>query len=301
MDGQDIYIHNYKLLEKLGKGAFSTVFKGEHRISKKPVAIKIEKQATTLKHESKILAYLNRELPGLPNIPTLYWYGLYGNNICLTTTFYEMSLSQYVEKNSNNLIKMLNLCEKMVLILKHLHSVYIVHSDIKPDNFMVDNRENLIMIDFGLSSLFYNAEKDVYKENIRSMHLIGSPKYVSYHLHLGNAISPRDDLISVGYLMLTVFGIELPWSSIVVEETDLPLFHVMHPGNVQRAKRKKFDMLKPYLLNLNQSVSNHYLLPYLEKVYALEYGDSPDYVGYKTIFIKETYGFSLTLPFYKEI
>ena len=94
----EVYIHNYKLLGKLGKGAFSTVFKGEHRISKKPVAIKVEKEATTLKHESKILAYLNSELPGSLNIPILYWYGLYGNNVCLATPFYEISLRQYVEK-----------------------------------------------------------------------------------------------------------------------------------------------------------------------------------------------------------
>ena len=227
----------------MGKGAFSTVFKAEHRISKKLVAIKVEKEATTLKHESKILAYLNGELPGLPNIPTLHWYGLYGNNVCLAIPFYEMSLSQYAEKST----KMCELFKKMVSAIKHLHSMYVVHSDIKPDNFMVSNKENPVIIDFGLSSLFYNAEKDVYRENIRTAHLIGSPKYASYNLHMGNTISPRDDLISIGYLMMTIFGIELPWSSIECEETELPLYHVMHPGNVQRAKPKKFETLKIYL------------------------------------------------------
>jgi serine/threonine protein kinase len=271
----ETYIHNYKLLEKLGKGAFSTVFKGEHRINKKLVAIKVEKEATTLKHESKILAYLNRELPGLFNIPTLYWYGLYGNNVCLATTFYAMSLTQYVEKSGLN-----NLMEKMIMAIKHLHSVYIVHSDIKPDNIMVDNRENLVIIDFGLSSLFYNAEKDVYKENVQTPYLIGSPKYASYNLHTGNTISPRDDLISIGYLMMTVLGIELPWSSVSHEETDLPLYHVMHPGNVQRAKYKKFETLKTYLQN------NLKLYQYMEQVYSLEYAEKPDYEKLKN-FVSE--------------
>ena len=258
-----VYIHNYKLLEKLGKGAFSTVFKGEHRINKKLVAIKVEKQATTLKHESKILAYLNRELPGLPNIPTLYWYGLYGNNVCLATTYYTMSFLQYENKSK--------LAEKMITAIKHLHSIYIVHSDIKPDNIMIDIRENVVFIDFGLSSLFYNAEKDVYRENSRTPHLIGSPKYASYNLHTGNTISPRDDLISIGYIMMTVLGIELPWSSVSHEETDLPLYHVMHPGNVQRAKYKKFEMLQTYLQNYL------FLYQYMEQVYSLEYGETPDY------------------------
>jgi serine/threonine protein kinase len=272
----DTFIHNYKIIGKLGKGAFSTVFKAEHRISKKLVAIKVEKEATTLKHESKILAYLNRELPGLPNIPTLYWYGLYGNNVCLATTFYEMTLTQYLQKiGETGPCSRSKLCEKLVSTIKHLHSIHVVHSDIKPDNFMVDPRENPIMIDFGLSSLFYNSEKDVYRENIRSAHLVGSPKYASYNLHLGNVISPRDDLISLGYLMLTIFGIELPWSSVPLEETDLPLYHVMHPGNVQRAKYKKFETLKTYLLDY--PIINE-LMPYLEQVYALEYGDVPNYL-----------------------
>jgi serine/threonine protein kinase len=263
----EVFIHNYKLLEKLGKGAFSTVFKGEHRINKKLVAIKV---SSNLKHESKILAYLNRELPGLPNIPTLYWYGLYGKNVCLATTYYTVSLLQYEDKTK--------LAEKLITAIKHLHSVYIVHSDIKPDNIMVDRNENVVFIDFGLSSLYYNAEKDVYRENIRTPHLIGSPKYASYNLHTGNMISPRDDLISIGYLIMTALGIELPWSSVIHEETDLPLYHVMHPGNVQRAKCKNFETLKMYLTDFPN------LFAYMEKVYALEYGDTPDYKDLLSIF-----------------
>jgi serine/threonine protein kinase len=173
----------------------------------------------------------------------------------------------------------------MVLILKHLHSMYVVHSDIKPDNFMVSNKENPVIIDFGLSSLFYNSEKDIYRENVRTAHLIGSPKYASYNLHLGNVISPRDDLISLGYLMLTILGIELPWSSNFLKEesSELPLYHVMHPENVQRAKYKKFETLKTYLLDFPAA---QHLMPYLEQVYALEYGDVPNYaeLGFSIIF-----------------
>ena len=275
-------------MDKLGKGAFSTVFKGEHRTTKKLVAIKVEKEATTLKHESKIIAYLNRELPGLPNIPTLYWYGLYGNNVCLATTYYAKSLNQYVEDDS---FKLLKLCSKIISGLGVLHSAYIVHSDIKPDNIMIDANENPVFIDFGLSSLFYNAEKDIYKEDIRGVHLIGSPKYASYNLHLGHPILPRDDLMSAGYLMMTILGIELPWSrvfcnSIKDEEEKkglhgFPLFHVMHPENVQRAKYKKLEALKEYLL---EKKYNQHLIPFFEKVYSLQYKEPIDYAGCRKFF-----------------
>jgi serine/threonine protein kinase len=285
MSEKDVYIHNYKLLGKLGKGAFSTVFKGEHRINKKLVAIKVEKEATTLKHESKILAYLNRELPGSLNIPILYWYGLYGNNVCLTTPFYEMSLQQYVKKIDKK--QQLSLCEKMITAVKQLHSAFVIHSDIKPDNFMVDSSENLVIIDFGLSSLYYNSEKDIYKENKPCEHMVGSAKYASYNLHMANTISRRDDLISIGYLMLTIFGIELPWSSSMLEleyESMLAPYHIGHPANIQRAKYKKFETLRTYLLELENNYVNNHLILYLEKVYALEYEDAPDYANYRTFF-----------------
>ncbi len=285
MQEEEIYIHNYKILEKLGKGAFSTVFKGIHRINKKLVAIKIEKTATTLKHESKILSYLNRELPGSPNFPTLFWYGLYGNNICLTTTFYKMSLSIYVEKIGKDIFKLIGLCEKLILAIKQLHSVYVVHSDIKPDNFMVDERENVIIIDFGLSSLYYNVENDIYKENVKTVDLIGSAKYASYNLHLGNSVGPRDDLISIGYLFMTIFGIELPWSSYYCE-SELPIYHIMHPANIGRGKLKRLELIKNYLEETEpKQIVNHYLIPYLEAVYKLEYMDQPDYGALRTLFI----------------
>jgi serine/threonine protein kinase len=285
MQEEEIYIHNYKILEKLGKGAFSTVFKGIHRINKKIVAIKVEKTATTLKHESKILSYLNRELPGSPNIPILLWYGLYGNNVCLTTTFYKMSLQEYIEKIGKDTIKLIGLCEKLIVAIKQLHSAYIVHSDIKPDNFMVDERENVIIIDFGLSSLYYNVENEIYKENVKSVHLIGSAKYASYNLHLGNSVGPRDDLISIGYLFMTIFGIELPWSSYYFE-SELPIYHVMHPANVERGKLKRLDLIKNFLDETEpKQIVEHYLIPYLEAVYGLEYMDQPDYGALRTLFI----------------
>ena len=294
MSETDVYIHNYKLLNKLGKGAFSTVFRGVHRIQQKMVAIKIEKEATTLKHESKIISYLNRELTSSENIPTLYWYGLYGNNACMATTYYDTNLQDYIEKiwsSPEPFIKLLGLCEKLIHVIRQVHSAYIVHSDIKPDNFMIDGRETLVIIDFGLSSLFYNSQKDVYKENKKGENIIGSPKYASYNLHLGNGISCRDDLLSIGYMMMTIFKIEIPWSNMEEQESLLSLCHIRHPTNIQRAKYKNFEMLKKYLDILaerNHSAKHfivYYLIPYFEKIYALNYEDNPDHLSYKSMFI----------------
>ena len=77
--------------------------------------------------------------------------------------------------------------------------------------------------------------------------------------------------------MLTIFGIELPWSSSMLEleyESMLAPYHIQHPANIQRAKYKKFETLKTYLLDF--PVVQH-LIPYLEQVYMLEYSETPNY------------------------
>jgi serine/threonine protein kinase len=208
----EIYIHNYKIIERLGKGAFSTVFKGIHRINQKVVALKLSREKQT--HETKVLAYMNREC--VDGVPTLFWYGRVGDNTCIATTFYETTFESHVESIwANDLyphLKILNLCVQLITLLDNVHAAFIVHSDIKPDNFMVNEKKRVVLIDFGLSSLYYNVEKDVYKENKPCEHLIGSPKFASFNLHAGHSVSPRDDLMSLVYMMISLFNKQIPWS-----------------------------------------------------------------------------------------
>jgi serine/threonine protein kinase len=305
-------IHNYNVVEKLGQGAFSVVFKGKSVVTGKEVAIKVSKDPEQrLKHESKILAYLNRER--VTAVPTLYWYGTYGSNSCLATTLYRAELKPVQE-----LYKALTLCSQIISGLQAIHCAGIVHSDIKPDNFMLDDRGRIQIIDFGLSSLIYNRDKGLMRENIMRSSLVGSCKYASYNLHMGNSPSFRDDLISAGYVMMWLQGIVLPWSKgtfgarpgacakdfqldacakgtfgarpgactketlLPLAETllgnhSVPLYHIEHPENIERAKHKHID-------NLLSSIESKHLRAYFNAVYELKYEELPKYVDYNVIF-----------------
>ena len=262
-------IHNYNLIEQLGQGAFSVVFKGKNIITSKEVAIKVSKDPEQrLKHESKILSYLNRER--VTCVPTLYWYGTYGTNSCIATTLYWKQLEPV-----QMLYKALSLCSQIISGLQAIHLTGIVHSDIKPDNFMLDQTNKIYMIDFGLSTLIYNRDKGVMRENIQTNDLVGSCKYASYNLHLGNSVSFRDDMISAGYVMMWIFGIQLPWSGIHIDNPRIPLYDIHHPENVERAKRKQIS-------NLN--ISQPHLKAYFNMVYELKYEEFPKYNDYILLF-----------------
>lgn len=68
------------------------------------------------------------------------------------------------------------------------------------------------LIDFGLSKLFViDGEHIEYKEN---KGMIGTARYASIHALKGHEQSRRDDLESVGYLLIYLMTGTLPWMNI---------------------------------------------------------------------------------------
>ena len=77
---------NYVLENKIGSGAFGCVYKGHHRITCEPYAIKIGDSAQ-IDYEAGIMKLLN----GHNNIPRLKWCGVIQSKKCIVTDLYSLS------------------------------------------------------------------------------------------------------------------------------------------------------------------------------------------------------------------
>ena len=184
-----------------------------------------------------------------------------------------------------------------------LHGVFVIHCDIKPENFMINLTNDsikLVAIDFGMSRLFVESrDTNAHLPNKMSDSLFGTPKYTSYNIHLGNKYSRRDDLISVGYLMMTVFDIALPWSALPVimadnntshgqrllshcDQSQRLLSHCDHPHNLYRRDLKMCENLVEYLRKTDFA---DMLILYFTDVYALKYDEAPNYTHLANYFI----------------
>jgi len=294
----DVIAKKYKIENKIGEGKFGIVFYGFHQRTKEHVAIKMEysiSPAKLLKNEVSIMKYLYDH--GCRNIPIVHWYGLYKDSLCLVMSFYDCSLHDYILNKDLPLNKITSIMIYAITILESIHKNYVLHRDIKPQNFML-KEGHLYIIDFGLST-FYIDDKTEHLPDLGPVNedILGTPKYVSYNMHEGYSLSRRDDLISLGYMYLYLQYRVLPWDKLsncnslgeINHET-----HIMHHKNKERRELKKIENIIDFYqkkmnteskTEINYSTNN--IVDFLDYCYKLNYKDEPKYDLIKELFSKQ--------------
>ena len=214
----EIINKKYLLLDKIGSGCFGSIYKGQNIRTKEFVAIKVEPielDIKLLKNESKIYQYLN----GCNGVPFVKWFGKDDVNYYMVINLLGNSLQNLMSKmKSFSLALTLKIGIKVVNILNTIHERGLVHRDIKPDNFLfsLTQQNELFLIDFGFCKSYIQDEHHIkFKKNSS---LIGSKNYASIMSHKQFELSRRDDLESLGYMLIYFYTGSLPWNTISDEE-----------------------------------------------------------------------------------
>ena len=204
------FMHNklifkkYKILNLIGKGSFGLVFRGKNMSDNTEVAIKIEdwkKKGNLLETEANFLYFLKGF--GIPEVKS---FGIYGKYKVLVQNLLGNSLEDIFEQfNKKFTIK--DICMIGIQLMdrfEFIHSKYIVHRDIKPDNLVVDLETNKIiyLIDFGLSKKYRSSRTGNHIKFSKPKRLTGTVRYSSANALTGKEQSRRDDLESIGYVLI---------------------------------------------------------------------------------------------------
>jgi len=231
----------------------------------------------SLMHECSILKYLYSHR--CRSIPTISWYGLHHDLICLVTPLYDMTLSEYLQQLPDIPPPTAHkLFQKLIRLMQSIHTLHVIHRDIKPDNFMLKNGE-LFLIDFGLAHVYID-ENSEHIQNIQQTEITGNLKYSSYYVMTGQTPSIRDDIISLGYLFLYILHQELPWDNIPhIEDSQYPPNNVMHIRNRKFAGYKQLSSIKQF-----STVINKPLIMYFQYAYCLAYDELPSYQALINLF-----------------
>jgi casein kinase 1 len=276
---------NYIFAEKIGQGAFGTVYKGHNMKTGKHVVIKTEPlnvAFSSIKHESNILNILYSK--HCRNIPPTYWYGVDStlNQRALVMPFYDESLENFAASNRRSCeifdsASASNIMRSAISILSHIHDKYVVHRDIKPANFMI-HKNDLILIDFGLASFYVDSEERHIPPS-KKQHIIGTPKYASWNIHRGEEYSRRDDLMSVVYVGLFLLYGTAPTAP--SEPSDLDKTSILHPRNQWFMRQKNIENIRDQARQRWQELSDFAVM-----VYGLSFQERPSYREYIDLFSK---------------
>ena len=162
-------ISDFVKIKEIGHGKFGTVYKMKSKISNKEYAVKfipVPKDTNKDKNENDNKNILREEIiMGLNSHPNIvHLYRVFKDNdfhYLVSEFIYGITLESYVNdfhKNyPNSYIKqdfVIKIFKQILSGLKCLHDKKIFHRDIKPDNILIDQKNNVKITDFGLSAFF---------------------------------------------------------------------------------------------------------------------------------------------------
>lgn len=271
----------WRLGRRIGAGSFGDIYIGININTNEEVAVKLESMKTKhpqLIYESKIYRYLNISPNGQPvvGIPKVRWFGQEGEYNVMTIDLLGPSLEDLFNfcHRRFSLKTVLMLADQMIQRIEYVHSRSFLHRDIKPDNFLMGlgKEANIVyIIDFGLAKKYRDHKTHVHIPYRENKNLTGTARYASINTHLGIEQCRRDDLESLGFVLMYFNRGSLPWQ-----------------GLRAATKKQKYQKISDRKVStpINELCRNYppEFATYLRYCRSLRFDDRPDYAYLRGLF-----------------
>lgn len=196
-----IFRDRYEILDILGSGGTSVIYKAKDTILNRLVTIKIlreqagadEKFLHRFRNEAQAVAKLSH-----PNIVRIYDVDFSGALNYLVIEYVEgCSLKEYLDNHAPLPVEeALAIFQQLLQALQHAHENNVIHRDIKPHNILLDTKHNVRVTDFGLAV----NNGDLARET-GSSDIMGSVYYMSPEQIKGETVSAATDIYSAGVVL----------------------------------------------------------------------------------------------------
>ena len=273
----ELFFNKYKLIKKIGKGSYGIIYLCKDIASNEFFAAKLQNKniyTNSLQNEYQIMKDIN-----IDKIPNAKFYG--ENNL------YNILIMQLLGKSLEDIFEKIlykqkmpihsvcNIAIQIIDILEQIHNKNYIHRDIKPSNFLFGNNSfnnNIIyLIDFGLAKKYRESNNAEHYEIKEENKLIGTARFASINAMEGLSQSRRDDLESLGYMLIYFLKGKLPWQNFLIK-------------NKEERYNKIKQTKKEIVINELCSDCPEEIGQYITYVKKLKYEEEPNYNYIKNLF-----------------
>jgi serine/threonine protein kinase len=215
----------YQLVQRIGIGGMSEVWRGHDRVLDRPVAVKIMTPALEgtlgevsgvdlVRTEARSAARLAH-----PNVAGVHDFGTSpaaGRDVpyIVMELVEGQTLSDHLAPGALDWRIAVRICAEVAAALAAAHAEHVVHRDIKPANIML-TPAGAKVLDFGIAAAVGSPEPDP------DGPVMGTPAYVAPERFDGLPATPATDMFSLGVLLYHCLSGRLPWHA----ETNTELVH----------------------------------------------------------------------------
>ncbi|HEX5270136.1 MAG TPA: protein kinase, partial [Gemmataceae bacterium] len=223
--GEPGRVGRFQVRQRLGSGAFGTVYRAYDPQLDREVALKVPR-AGLLDSPNRVERFLREARAAAqlrhPNIVPVYDAGQDGGRHYIAAAFIAgQALSAAVEENGIDCRRAATVVRALADAVGYAHTLGIVHRDIKPANVMLDEEDRPHLTDFGLAARAEEAEKLTQEGSV-----LGTPAYMAPEQAGGQQGEPRpaSDQYSLGVLLYELLTGKTPFAG----PTQVVLYNVLN-------------------------------------------------------------------------
>ena len=198
----------FEILEKIGAGGMSDVYKAKDHVLGREVAIKALKAefsddvsfVTKFRSEAQSAAGLEH-----PNIVNIYDVGVENGLYFIVMEYIEgITLKTYIEKKGQlNYKEVISIAIQVGRGIEAAHNKGIIHRDIKPQNIIISKEGKVKVTDFGIARATSG--------NTISADVMGSVHYSSPEQARNGYVNEQSDVYSLGIVMYEMAAGRVPF------------------------------------------------------------------------------------------